>query len=79
MPYLTDYIDDIDLQKKICFIDDNLLARGKYMCNVAIPIYPLDDKENHNCRIIYIASKAYKQRMTEKVIRSNSKILIRYI
>ena len=79
MPYLTKYVDNPDVRNSLRFIDDNDLAYGKYMCNVQVPIFPLNHSSNVGCKFIYIASKAYREIMTEKIQESYPEVRIRYI
>ena len=79
IPYLSCRLTEgIDL-KKIRFIDDNGWACGKYTCNIKIPIFPIEHYLNGDCKVIYICSKVYRNKMYEKIMCLNRKVLIRYL
>ena len=79
MPYLTEFVDQEHVIKRLRFIDDNKLAENKYMCNVKIPILPLLHPDNKQCKIIFVASKAYRRTMTEKIEKRLDETEVRYI
>ena len=79
VPYISDFLGNNSNISKIRFIDDNQLVSGRYICNLEIPIWPLEHKINSKCSIIYVCSKAYKVKLEKKIQDQYPETIIRFI
>lgn len=70
IPFLSSLVNEF--KNNIVFIDDNTKVQGRYICDLDFPIYSRDQAIKNGVNNILICSKAFRKRMTQKLIDENS-------